>query len=237
MKAIKAPRCLGFDTAADTTGWLHRLKNRFGMQVGFRFLGRGKTRDKVPNKASWRVPLSKMEVDNFMEADLYISPVQFAARGEEPTIENMREAGKWAADNAMWLGFPEGTTIWCDLEHKVDVPKGRQIEMINVWSEEVVVNAPYRSGQYVTPDMKLNGNELYSTLVYTTAYWKSASYVPLVENRGYQVLQSLEYQVFHEYIQLFRKHLNDINIRIDMDMITVNLMKNGKPAHFYVVGA
>lgn len=63
----------------------------------------------------------------------------------------------------------------------------------NAWFTEIG-GAGFVSGLYVGPQSVLSAHDLFFWLK-TKHYWKSASNVPQVENRGYQMIQSLPHVV------------------------------------------
>ena len=84
--------------------------------------------------------------------------------------------------------------LWLDLEGVATAATAQQvIEYCNAWFTEVD-NAGFVSGLYVGPQAVLDGHDLFFRLR-TKHYWKSAVHVPNVDNRGYQMTQSLPHEV------------------------------------------
>ena len=124
-------------------------------------------------------------------AGLALMPVQHVAMTDWlPSAELGTYHGKNAAKHAAEIGFPAGVNVWLDLEGiALNATPQNVVDYCNAWFSEVD-GANYVSGLYVGPQSVLNGHDLFF-LLRTKHYWKSASIVPNVENRGYQMIQSL----------------------------------------------
>lgn len=86
-------------------------------------------------------------------------------------------------------------TLLLDCE---DMPVNAQaaLDWINQWND-ILHGAGYTSlGVYEGAGCPLNGAEWYDGLALTTHYWKSASTVPFVAVRGYQIVQTAVDQMF-----------------------------------------
>lgn len=189
------PNLKGFDT--DTIVTLDKAKSfkKNGYSFCIRYLSRG-------NKQQ-QGDLSFNEAVDILDAGLALSAVQHVPeQGWKPTAELGQEYGKNAASNANAIGLPKGMNIWCDLEG-VSTSETSQnvIEYCNAWYD-AVHKAGYVPGIYVGYNCKLSGQELYYDLRFKH-YWKSMSSVPPIQNRGYQLIQSLNTVV------------NGINIDLD----------------------
>jgi len=107
-----------------------------------------------------------------------------------PSASKGTTVGQAAANNAALLGFPKGLTIWCDLEWKqAPANDDDTIAYANAWAAAVQAGG-YEPGLYVGMNMGLSSSQLYYKLSFAH-YWKSASEVPWVETRGFQMVQGL----------------------------------------------
>lgn len=134
--------------------------------------------------------LSTAEAEGILAAGLALMAVQHVPdAGWSPLEVFGRTAGGNAAANARQVGLPPGVSIWCDLEG-VDSGAAASdvIEYCNAWCF-AVAGAGYVPGLYVGPNCGLDGQQLYDLAF--SHYWKSASHVPSLPARGYQMLQSL----------------------------------------------
>jgi len=84
------------------------------------------------------------------------------------------------------VGYPAGATLWLDCE---DMAIDREAAMtwITTWAATVKA-AGYGPGVYVGANCPLSGEDWWS-LPDVMHYWRSASEVPEVANRGYQIIQ------------------------------------------------
>lgn len=134
--------------------------------------------------------LSNAEATAILNSGLALIAVQHVnAYGWTPDTQLGTTHGANAASNAQSIGLPQGMNLWCDLE---GVATGTAAEdVINyctAWYNAVHA-AGYIPGLYVGPLAVLNGQQLYDLPF--QHYWKSASNVPDVPVRGYQLLQGL----------------------------------------------
>jgi hypothetical protein len=109
--------------------------------------------------------------------------------GWSPTQALGQEFGQNAAANAQQIGFPAGVNLWCDLEGVA--PQILAQDVINYcqgWYQ-AVDSAGYVPGLYVGAGALLSGQQLYNLTF--QHYWQSASSVPSLPGRGYQLLQLL----------------------------------------------
>jgi hypothetical protein len=177
----------GFDTNTKLTSAGARRLREAGFVFCIRYVSRG---DNEPNS-----DLTESEADAILGNGLALMPVQHvAASGWLPSpelgVHNGRNAAKHVAD----VGFPVGVNVWLDLEGVSSQAASQDVvEYCNAWFSEVQ-NAGFVSGLYVGPQAVLNGHDLFFRLR-TRHYWKAASIVPNVENRGYQMVQSLPHTV------------------------------------------
>ena len=94
-------------------------------------------------------------------------------------------------------GFPSGQNapvLWLDLEACGSVPADAIFSWVTNWGQ-VVQQAGYQAGLYVGAGQPLSSQQLYS-IPTITHYWRSASNVPAVAVRGYEILQGKWNQIF-----------------------------------------
>jgi hypothetical protein len=134
--------------------------------------------------------LSAAEARRILASGLGLMPVQHV-RGSPwaPTAALGNTDGTNAAANATAVGFPPGVSLWFDLE---DVEIGAAVADVtahcNAWYDAAFA-AGYIPGIYVGANAVLDGEQLYSLKF--QHYWKSMSRVPVLPERGYQMVQSL----------------------------------------------
>jgi hypothetical protein len=169
----------GFD--CDTPISTHLAQQFFaqGYKFCFRYLSRGLRSS--PN-------LSEQEAIDILNSGLGLMPVQHAHKdGWLPNQTLGEQDGQEAAVNAHTVGFPDGVSLWCDLEavspsaHAQDVT-----DYCQAWHKAVSV-AGYMPGLYVGPQALLTGQQLYDLPF--RHYWRSQGQVPDIPKRGYQVIQ------------------------------------------------
>ena len=134
--------------------------------------------------------LSHDEALSILQAGLALMAVQHVRYpGWTPTASLGTTDGTNAVTNGQAVGLPPGVNIWCDLE---GVSRAAQadavIDYCNNWYDAVAEEG-YVPGLYVGYHAILNGDQLYQALKFQH-YWKSASEVPEVKVRGYQLIQS-----------------------------------------------
>lgn len=134
--------------------------------------------------------LSADEALAILRAGLALMAVQHVRYpGWTPSASLGSGDGNNAARNARAVGLPAGINLWCDLEGVKDTAGAQEvIDYCNAWYDAVSA-AGYVPGLYVGYKALLNGDQLYHDLEYGH-YWKSASGVPAVPVRGYQLVQS-----------------------------------------------
>ena len=142
--------------------------------------------------------LTADEVEQILQGGLALMPVQHVRMiGWSPTEELGQSTGADAGSNAEAVGFPAGVCVWCDLEginESASVQK--VIAYCNAWYE-AVAEAGFVPGLYVGRKCVLSSEQLYQNLKFSH-YWKSASTVPEVAVRGYQMIQTLEEDLVNE---------------------------------------
>ena len=153
--------------------------------AGFRFCVRYVSLD-APEPGD----LSHGEALSILDAGLALMAVQHVrSAGWAPTGALGSAYGSAAATNARDVGFPVGVNVWCDLEgiastFSADVV----VSYCNAWYD-AVSESGYVPGLYVGAAAVLTGEQLYYELKFQH-YWKSASSVPNVAVRGYQLIQA-----------------------------------------------
>jgi hypothetical protein len=142
-----------------------------------------------PGKAG---DLTLSEAGIILAAKLGLMAVQYVdAYGWTPTAALGTTHGTAAAANAVAAGLPIATTVWLDLE---GVASGTSASAVsgyaNAWFTAVAA-AGFLAGIYIGADSGFTtSDQLYQDLS-TQHYWSSASSVPAVATRGYQMVQSL----------------------------------------------
>jgi hypothetical protein len=114
-------------------------------------------------------------------------PVQHFRTASSPNQSLGRQDGQNATANAQSVGFPAGVNLWCDLE---GVDPAAQAQDVIAYCEawyQAVNAAGYVPGLYVGAGALLTGQQLYDLSF--QHYWQSASIVPDIPTRGYQLLQ------------------------------------------------
>lgn len=134
--------------------------------------------------------LSHEEALAILDAGLALMAVQHVrSAGWTPTGSLGSIYGAAAATNVRTLGFPAGVNVWCDLEGVAStVGAEAVIDYSNAWYDAVSASG-YVPGLYVGAAAVLTGEQLYYDLKFQH-YWKSASSVPNVAVRGYQLIQA-----------------------------------------------
>lgn len=174
-----APAALGFDTntvlTAETASTLRSQGYVFCMRyVGLQAEGAG--------------DLSRNEAESILTAGLLLGIVQHATKSQlDGSLGTYN--GKNAATNAANVGTPAGVTLWCDLEGTNSTSSENTIAYVNAWAS-AVTGAGFVPGLYVGPNSGLSASQLYHSLT-IAHYWKAASKVPWVDERGFQMLQGL----------------------------------------------
>lgn len=170
---------LGFDV--NTIISLDLAKKFFSQ--GYRFCLRYISRSPEP-----AYDLNPAEAEDILNSGLALMPVQHVRAGYWSANGDLGTAdGAMAAKNALFVGFPAGVNVWCDLE-AVD-PKTPAFDVINYcnnWATEIT-NAGYLPGLYVGYEAILTSEQL--KLLRFTSYWRSQSNVPNIGGIGFQMIQ------------------------------------------------
>lgn len=214
MKLTTCARCLGLDTSVYVHPKYHKLLWQAGYRLIIRYIWKHKYINKTPN-SGWPVALSVQELIELTDAGFGVGIVQIAnSQSLIPSDVAGEEAGDAAAFNAYGLGVPKGATIWCDAEWPV-VPSNAPVgvlDYLNGWSYKETAGA-YEAGLYVGGNMGLSSKELYG-LPRFRHYWKSASAVPWVYERGFQMIQGTQTTLF--------KTDNDNGLLVDQDIVCLD---------------
>lgn len=154
---------------------------------GYRFCVRYLSRSGAESSGD----LSVQEATDILAGGLALMGVQHVRSvGWMPTADLGGQDGTAAASHAQAIGFPTNMNIWCDLEGvSTSATVADIIGYCNAWYAAVTL-AGYLPGLYVGTSIELNGQQLYDLPF--RSYWKSASNVPAVAVRGYQMVQTLE---------------------------------------------
>lgn len=155
-------------------------------QTGFGFAVRYLTRT-VPAAPG---DLSASELTTILNAGLAAMAVQHCpVAGWAPTAALGTNYGSAAVANAIAAGLPQGVSLWLDLEGVAPYATAADtIAYVNAWA--AAVSGHYLPGLYVGANQPLSGDDLYWRLR-VASYWKSASTVPAIPYRGYQMVQAL----------------------------------------------
>lgn len=136
--------------------------------------------------------LSAQEAEGILAAGLALMPVQHVLNpGWSPTAALGTEYGQNAAAFSQQIGFPQGVSVWCDLE---SVGTGSAasdvIAYCNAWYEAVAA-AGYVPGLYVGYEPGLTGQQLHDDLKFDS-YWAAYNVdgVSTPHPRGWQLVQS-----------------------------------------------
>lgn len=178
---VSAPAGLGFDTNTVVSTSVASAMAAQGYLFCMRYLG-------LTSQGSH--DLSTSEAQGILGAGMRLGVVQHATKSTL-TASLGTINGTNAANNAKGVGIPGGVTVWCDLEGVHSADSSDTIAYVNAWASAVSA-AGYVPGLYVGPNCGLSGAQLYSDLT-MAHYWKAASDVPLVETRGYQMVQGLSF--------------------------------------------
>lgn len=134
--------------------------------------------------------LTFSEASNIINSGLALMAVQHVlSPGWTPSQQLGQEYGTNAANHATTIGFPAGVNIWLDLEGvNAQTPAQAVIDYCTAWYN-AVHGAGFVPGIYVGASVILSGQQLYDLPF--QHYWQSASQVPALPQRGYQMQQFL----------------------------------------------
>ncbi len=91
-----------------------------------------------------------------------------------------------AVQQAKAITYPTGTNLWLDWESQLGVSASKSESWCNEWASTVSASG-YIPGLYVGPDQNMTATDLGN--LHFNHYWRSASTVPDVSGRGYQMTQ------------------------------------------------
>ena len=139
-------------------------------------------------RAQASLNLSVQEATDILNSGLALMPVQHVrAPGWFPDRMLGQEDGQQAAAIARSIGFPEGVSLWCDLEAVNPAAQARDvIGYCRAWHEAVRAEG-FSPGLYVGAGTLLTGQQLFDLPF--RHYWRSSSRVPDIPTRGYQLIQ------------------------------------------------
>jgi hypothetical protein len=181
---------MGFDTAAYVAPEYIAPLKAAGYHYAIRYLRRDRHVNEVPDLTGNYVSLSHRELAQLLEGGLDVGLVQTYSNAA-PSAKRGDHVGRNAAWNARQLKAPPGVTLWLDLEWSRNAPPAADaLDYANAWAAAVAAHG-YEAGVYVGANCGLTGDQLWS-LPQVRHYWKSASMVPWVPHRGFQMLQSLQ---------------------------------------------
>jgi hypothetical protein len=176
---------LGFDadTVISPTVAKQFFQQNYAFCLRYVSLGAGES-------SSDPVDLMTEEAENILGSGLALMPVQHVRNsGWLPTDNLGQQDGTNAANNTNSVGFPPGVNLWCDLEGVASSATAQDvINYCNCWYNAVAA-AGYVPGLYVGANPGLSGQQLYDLPF--QHYWQSASQVPAIPVRGYQMVQTL----------------------------------------------
>jgi len=124
-----------------------------------------------------------------LQAGLALMAVQHVrGTGWSPSQQSGHADGANAAANARSAGLPPDVTVWLDLEGIATTESASSVSTYaEAWFHSVQ-SAEYVPGLYTGAGAILDGQQLMALSF--QHYWRSASVVPEIPVRGYQMLQS-----------------------------------------------
>jgi len=206
------PSIPGFDCDETISATVAQQFYSQGYRFCLRYISRG------PESSQ---DLTEREATDILSAGLALMPVQHAREpGWSPNQVLGRQDGQEAATNAQDVGFPPGVNVWFDLEGVGRPARARDvIDYCAAWYEAVSA-AGYVPGLYVGAGALLTGQQLYDLPFHH--YWRSASEVPDIPNRSYQLFQ-------------FSPSIEINGVSIDLDVPRTD--KKGGAAQWFQGGA
>ena len=184
------PDMLGFDTATVVSSSVASQMVGSGYEYAIRYV----------SLESTNVDLSISEATGILESGLGLMIVQRVKNpGWIPTPSLGTEYGQNAANHVSNLGFPEGITVFLDLEGiDLNTPSSDIISYCTNWYNEVE-NKGFSPGIYIAYDSGLDSSQL-SNLPFKY-YWKSGSNVP-VPDTGWDLIQQLPLDIIVNGLQI-----------------------------------
>jgi hypothetical protein len=178
---LNSARIVGFDIdrrlSADECSRLYLA----GFAFGARYVG-------LHSSGISAEDLDAAEVARITDSGLALLTVQHA-RSSGWSESTGRSDGGAAARNHLALGLPFDQTVSCDLEAgPVALSRQQAIDYGGGWFEEARREGCSDLQVYIGDGVPLSSSELFHKLAFTL-YWKSASAVPDVYERGYGMVQ------------------------------------------------
>lgn len=168
----------GFDCDAVLSANLARQFFSQGYRFCLRYVAR----------AQASLNLSAQEATDILNAGLALMAVQHVrAPGWSPNQALGQQDGQEAAVMVQGIGFPLGVSVWCDLEEVNAAAQAQDVMAYCRTWHQAVRAAGYSPGLYVGAGALLSGQQLFDLPF--QHYWRSASRVPDIPNRGYQLVQ------------------------------------------------
>ena len=218
----RAPAFPAFDTSNYVTPEMAARFFEAHYRTVFRYVKLSRRVYDTPQ--TWPVSLSRQELRELVDAGFMVSLVQFLvseAAGGGRGAENGKRYGDAAGWNAKELGAPAGITVWCDAEGWENQSRDDILAYLNAWAK-ACSSYGYRPGLYVGSGLPgITPEDLWG-LPGFSAYWRAASIVPQVLNRGWTVAQMCEMKVF--------------GLGIDADWIGLDHKARGWSDIFRVIG-
>lgn len=203
MQAINCPRRAGFDTPGALTIEAARKFKAAGYAFGIRYLTRWPVKHCKPTAdiGGWFYALSRQELADCMTAELPIGIVQAADTKDDPgnpwddiTPDGGRRLAESALEQLEWLEVPKGITVFFDAEYSPIPVASMLIGAIEAWGE-LLVKGGFQAGMYFGPGTGLTAEQAWD-LRWINRYWRSASAVPFPSNRGVNMQQGTEMELF-----------------------------------------
>lgn len=152
--------------------------------------------------------LGKRELAAILNSGMAVMGVGYSRRaGWHPSAALGLHDGATVASHAKAAGMLPNTTLWCDLEG-IGGNATQTAEYANAWWK-IIQDTGFTAGVYVGDGVPLTSDELYHALAFKH-YWKSASTVPEVAVRGYQMVQQTPLDITLD------------GVRVDRDVIQVD---------------
>jgi hypothetical protein len=194
MRIRGARRRLAIDTPVYLTPYAPAAE-RCGITQAVRYIRRRERVDQSPNTDGWCRYLSVQELGELLERDWYVGLVQRGiGSGPWRTAADGRALGLAAGRNAQGLGIPAGASIGCDCEWATPPGPAEIRDYLDAWGA-AVDGLGYTPALYVSTDVDVLGREGLYRRPSFRGYWGSASAVSGVAVRGYQIRQTLQYDL------------------------------------------
>ena len=204
MRMARAPRFAAVDTAVRVTPEQAGALYKSGYRTVFRYVDR--VLSDPDEDTRWPINLTRPELEDLLGAGLCVGLVQYfstryesTANGAKFSVSYGERMGEAAALNARRLGIPDGVTIFNDLEACEYASADMVRDYCDGWSHKLTLLG-YAAGLYVGSGIGgsvagyTSGSTLYGMPRYR-AYWRAASIVPQIPNRGWTVIQGCEISI------------------------------------------